>query len=202
MTKPLPVSGENNPENGLDSTVSLLARFRAGDETARDRLLSRYLPVLRRWAHGRLPSHARQLADTDDLVQITLIRALNHMESFEPSREGAFLLYLRRILMNALRDEIRRSRLRPSSGEPEAGIPDPGRSALEELIGNETIDRYEAALAELTEEQREAVVLRIEFDFKHEQIAQAIGKPTANAARMLVSRALLRVAETMCRETT
>ena len=68
------------------------------------------------------------------------------------------------------------------------------------MIGRETVERYEAALVELTEEQREAVILRIEFDFKHEQIAEAVGKPTANAARMLVSRALVRVAEIMGRE--
>lgn len=91
-------SPEDRPEGDLDSTVSLLARFRAGDEIARDRLLARYLPILRRWAHGRLPSYARQLADTDDLVQVSLLRAFNHMGSFEPRREGAFLLYLRRIL--------------------------------------------------------------------------------------------------------
>ncbi len=191
---------DDGPERGLDSTVSLLARVRAGDGTARDRLLARYLPILRRWAHGRLPSHARQLADTDDLVQITLVRAFNHLGSFEPKREGAFLLYLRRILLNALRDEIRRSRRAHASGEPDVDIPDPGRSTLEEVIGRETVERYEAALTELTEEQREAVILRIEFDFKHEQIAEAVGKPTANAARMLVTRALVRVAEIMSRE--
>jgi len=190
----------HDPERDLDSTVTLLARVRAGDEIARDRLLARYLPTLRRWAHGRLPSYARQLADTDDLVQVTLLRAFNHLGSFEPKREGALLLYLRRILLNALRDEIRRSRRAQSSGEPDVEIPDPGRSTLEEVIGRETVERYEAALVELTEEQREAVILRIEFDFKHEQIAEAVGKPTANAARMLVSRALVRVAEIMGRE--
>jgi RNA polymerase sigma-70 factor (ECF subfamily) len=198
MTRP--PARDDRPDKDLDSTVTLLARYRAGDEIARDRLLARYLPILRRWAHGRLPSHARQLADTDDLVQVTLLRAFNHLGSFEPKKEGAFLLYLRRILLNALRDEIRRSRRAPSSGEPGVGIPDPGRSTLEEVIGRETVERYEAALAELTEEQREAVILRIEFDFKHEQIAEAVGKPTANAARMLVSRALVRVAEIMGRE--
>lgn len=191
---------DDPPEGDLDSTVSLLARFRAGDEIARDRLLARYLPILRRWAHGRLPNYARQLADTDDLVQITLLRAFNQLGSFEPRGEGGFLLYLRRILLNALRDEIRRWRRAHSSGEPDVDIPDPGRSILEEVIGRDTVERYEAALVELTEEQREAVILRIEFDFKHEQIAEAIGKPTANAARMLVSRALVRVAEIMGRE--
>jgi RNA polymerase sigma-70 factor (ECF subfamily) len=188
------------PEETLESTAALLARVRAGDDAARNDLLARYLPMLRRWAHGRLPDHARQLADTDDLVQITLLRALKQMGTFEPNREGAFLVYLRRILLNALRDEIRRSRRSRIAGEPDETVADERRSALEEAIGHETLERYEAALAMLTEEQREAVVLSIEFDYTHQQVAEAVGKPTANAARMMVSRALVRVAEIMGRE--
>src|SRR5206468_605262 len=63
----------------LESTATLLARLRKGDLAARDRILARYRPTLQRWAHGRLPSRARGLVDTDDLVQITLIRALNRL---------------------------------------------------------------------------------------------------------------------------
>jgi RNA polymerase sigma-70 factor (ECF subfamily) len=189
-------------QEDLEATAALLARVRAGDDAARDRLLARYLPILRRWSHGRLPAFARQLADTDDLVQITFLRALNRLKDFEPNREGAFLLYLRRILLNALRDEIRKAHRSRIVGEPNEEHPDGGRSVLEQVLGHEVLDRYEAALAELSEEQREAVVLRIEFGFTHEQVAEAIGKPTANAARMLVSRALLRVAERLDDERT
>jgi RNA polymerase sigma-70 factor (ECF subfamily) len=57
------------------------------------------------------------------------------------------------------------------------------------------LERYEEALLSLEERQREAVILRLEFDYSHEEVAQAVGCPSANAARMLVSRALLRLAE-------
>jgi RNA polymerase sigma-70 factor (ECF subfamily) len=80
------------PED-LESTAGLLERVRGGDAGARERLLSRYVPALRRWAHGRLPPRARELADTDDLVQVTLIRALDHLGDFEPRRPGAFLAW-------------------------------------------------------------------------------------------------------------
>ncbi|MEO6461823.1 MAG: hypothetical protein ABIP29_01995, partial [Candidatus Eisenbacteria bacterium] len=66
-------------EEGLEATSLLLERCRAGDTAARDRLFQRFLPLLRRWAHGRLPASARPLADTDDLVQVSLVRALNHV---------------------------------------------------------------------------------------------------------------------------
>jgi RNA polymerase sigma-70 factor (ECF subfamily) len=185
------------PSENLESTALLLARVREGDLAAREALFHRYLPLLQRWAHGRLPSHARGLADTGDLVQITLVRALHRLEEFEPRREGAFLAYLRQALLNALRDEIRRAGRRPGGAEVDESIPDPRPSGLEEVVGRETLERYEAALAALTGEQREAVILRIEFGYTHEQVAEALGKPTANAARMVVSRALLRIAEAM-----
>lgn len=185
------------PPKDLESTVVLLARFRAGDERARDRLIARYLPLLRRWAHGRLPSAARQLSDTDDLVQISLVRALSHMGTFEPAHEGAFLAYLRRIFLNAMRDEIRRSHAGRRSGELDPEWPDDRPSVLEEAIGREMVEAYEAGLARLSEEQREAVVLRLEFGMKYEQIAEATGRSSANAARMMVSRAILRLAEVM-----
>lgn len=185
------------PSNDLESTVVLLARYRAGDERARDRLIARYLPLLRRWAHGRLPATARQLSDTDDLVQISLVRALSHLGTFEPAHEGAFLTYLRRIFLNAMRDEIRRSHAGRRSEELDPELPDNQPSLLEEAIGREMFEAYEAGLARLSEEQREAVVLRLEFGMKYEQIAEATGRSSANTARMMVSRAILRLAEVM-----
>ena len=56
---------------------------------------------------------------------------------------------------------------------------------------------YEAALQELTEDQREAVILRIEFGMSFPEVAEAMGKPSPNAARMLVVRALVHLAERM-----
>ena len=184
-------------EGGLEATAELLARCRAGDPAARDRLFARFLPLLRRWAHGRLPPSARPLADTDDLVQVSLVRALNHVGTFEPRHEGAFLVYLRRSFLNAVRDEIRRTRSARRAGVPDPGLPDGRPSVVEQAMGKETLEAYEAGLALLTDEQREAVILRLEFGYTFQQIAEATGRPTANAARMTVSRAVLRLAEAM-----
>jgi RNA polymerase sigma factor (sigma-70 family) len=180
-----------------ESTATLLALVRAGDDPARDRLFARYLPLLREWASGRVPAHARGPADTDDLVQLTLIKALEHLHRFEPRREGAFLAYLRTLLLNAMRDQIRRAAVRASAGVPEERLVDPGPSVIEQVVGRDTMRRYEAALAQLTEAQREAVMLRVEFGYGHQEIAEALGVASANAARMLVSRGILRLAELM-----
>ena len=125
-------------------------------------------------------------------MQVTLLSALNHLGSFEPRHEGAFLAYLRRILLNKLRDEIRRFR---GNHEPVSDRLPATLSLVEEAMGREVVERYEAALQELAERQREAVILRLEFGYSHEEVAAAVGCPTANAARMLVSRSLVRLAE-------
>src|SRR5258708_18415789 len=102
------------PSHPLESTAVVLDRIRGGDAQARDRLLERYLPLLRSWAHGRLPAAARGMADTEDLVQVSLYRALNQLERFEHRHEGAFFAYLRQSVLNAVRQEIRRAVRRPS----------------------------------------------------------------------------------------
>jgi RNA polymerase sigma-70 factor (ECF subfamily) len=180
-----------------ESTAVLLERVRAGDEAARDRLLERYLPVLRRWARGRMPARARGLADTDDLVQITLLRVLKQMERFEPRHEGAFLAYLRRILINVMRDEIARAATRGRQEELGETLVDGGPSPLESAVGSDMLARYDAAFVRLGEEQQEAVFMRIEMGLNYEQIAEALGKNSANTARMTVSRAIARLAEAM-----
>jgi RNA polymerase sigma factor (sigma-70 family) len=190
-----PEDGTQPP--GLATTAMLLSRARVGDSRARETLCERFLPVLTHWAHRRLPAHARSLADTDDLVQVTLVRALNHLQEFEPRREGAFLAYLRTILLNAMRDEIRRSARRPEhlplledDGPSEA-------SELERLVGRERLELYEQALMELPQGQREAAILRLEFGYTHPEIAAALGRQSADAARMLVARALVGMAKAM-----
>ena len=186
-----------SPQPDLESTAAILNQIRQGDTTARDRLVSRFLPALQRWARGRLPARARDLADTDDLVQVTLLRALDRVMDFEPQRTGAFFAYLRRILQNQILDHIRRVNRRPGQMPLMENLSDNKPSPLVMAIGKETLEAYEKALAKLTEEQQEAVMLRLELGFTHREVAMAIGSPSANAARMLVARALVRLSEVM-----
>jgi RNA polymerase sigma factor (sigma-70 family) len=182
------------------STASLLAAVRQGDPSARERLIARYLPALRSWARGRLPVGARDLADTDDLVQVTLLRALDHVEGFEPRHAGSFMAYLRRILVNQIRDELRRSGRRPPHDGAEGEIAWLGPSPLEEAVGREVLDSYERAMERLRDDQQEAIMLRVEMGFTHAEVAEAMGLTTPNAARMFVVRSLVRLAEEMKRE--
>jgi RNA polymerase sigma-70 factor (ECF subfamily) len=180
-----------------ETTGALLQRVRRGDDEAKSDLVARYLPALQRWARGRLPRFARDLADTDDLVQVTLLRALDHVETFEPRERGAFLAYMRRILMNQIRDEVRRVQRQSARSALPEHLTAPEPSPLAQAIGAQQVETYERALDRLAPEQKEAVIMRIEFDSTWSEIATAIGSPSPNAARMLVSRALARLAEEM-----
>ena len=94
---------------GLDSTFALVERVKGGDREALDRLFTRFMPSLRRWASGRLPRWSRDLMDTDDLVQETVIRAVKRIDHFESRHEGALQAYLRQAIVNRIRDEVRRT---------------------------------------------------------------------------------------------
>ena len=186
-------------EPALDSTFELIERAKRGDADAVDRLFARYLPALRRWASGRLPRWTRDLMDTDDLVQETVIRAVKRLEHFEARHEGALQAYLRQAIVNRIRDEVRRSKRAPATAPLSENAADLAASPLESAIGAEALERYEAALARLRPEEREAIVARVEMDGSYQEVAQALGKPSPDAARMAVSRALLRLAEEMSR---
>lgn len=186
--------------NKIKSTTMLLRQYRQGEAQARDELVTRYLPVMQRWARGRLPSYGRDLADTDDLVQVTFMRAINNLERFDPQRPGAFLSYLRTILVNQVREELRRSRARPASETINPDQVDTGLSAVELAVGQQTVDAYEAALAKLPDEQRDAIIMRVEFGMTFPEIASELDRPSANSVRMLVSRALTKVASWMSEE--
>ena len=164
----------SNAPTGLETTAILLEKVRGGDDSARERLVARCLPILKRWAHGRLPTFARDLAETDDLVQVTLLRALDHVSEFEPRREGAFMAYLRQILLNQIRDEIRKVRRLPESGSVDEDIQENAPSPLERAMGSEILATYEAALAKLPVTQREAAVLRLEMGYTHQEVADAL----------------------------
>jgi len=144
------------------------------------------------------------MSDTDDLVQDTLIRSVNNLDHFEARGEGALQAYLRGAVMNRIRDEIRRHQRTPAQNSIDTalinpGLPATGPSPLENAIGAEALAKYDRALERLDAETREAVIARIEMGCSYQEIADLMEKPSADAARMMVSRALVKLAEEMRR---
>jgi RNA polymerase sigma-70 factor (ECF subfamily) len=181
--------------SGLDSTQELLVRVRQGDREALDRLIARCLPALRRWARGRLPSAARGMLDTQDLVQETILSSLRHLDHFESRHEGALQAYLRQAVLNRIRDEARRFSRRPAAAGLTDSHPSKAASPLDIAIGRQGVERYEAALQRLRPADREAIIGRLELQHDYQELATILGKPNANAARVAVTRALARLME-------
>jgi RNA polymerase sigma factor (sigma-70 family) len=199
MPEDLPAKDETKISPPLDSTFELIERVRGGDKDALERLVARHSAPLRRWVSGRLPRWARDLADTDDLVQDTLIRTFKRIETFEHRGAGALQAYLRQAVMNRLRDELRRKARAPVKVDWEDFELEAPGSPLEDAIGSEAAGRYQAALAGLTEEDREAIIGRVEMQYSYSDLADMLGRPTPEAARKAVQRALLRLAQAMGR---
>jgi RNA polymerase sigma-70 factor (ECF subfamily) len=177
----------------------LLERARAGDAAAIDALFARCVPILKRWARGRLPGWARDLADTEDVVQEAVLQTFRHIETFDARGEGALQAYLRQAVMNRIRDHIRRVGRKPVATELDSVHEDHGPSPLEQAVGAEAVERYEQALARLSAVDRELVIASVELGYSPDQLAEATGRATADAARKAARRALLKLAEEMQR---
>jgi len=200
-------AGPGNPSQGepakgsLDSTFYLIARVRAGDREALERLFARHLPPLQRWARGRLPKWARQLTDTDDLVQDALVQTFKRIDEFEPRRVGALQAYLRQAVLNRVRDEVRRKGRYPvTEADLELLELESAASPLEEAIGREGVERYERSLARLKPAERDIIIAKVEMGYSYAELAEVFDKPSTEAARKAAQRAIVRLAEEMRRE--
>jgi RNA polymerase sigma-70 factor (ECF subfamily) len=178
------------------TTRRLLARARGGDRVALDALFGRLVPPLQRWARGRLPGWARSGADTSDIVQEALLSTLGKIEGFDAARKHGLRAYLQQAIRNRICDAVRRSGRHPIVGIEGVELVSK-QSPLEDAIGEENASRYREALARLEADEQELIVGRIELGYGYEQLALATGRPSPDAARMAVKRALLRLAHVL-----
>jgi RNA polymerase sigma-70 factor (ECF subfamily) len=178
----------------VETTRSLLDRAQNGDDQALEAILDRYLPRLMRWATGRLPRAARDVVDTEDLVQDSLIKVVRTLGGIRKRHPGTFPSYLRKAVLNRLHDEVRRAARRPGVSALDGTEMDPSPSPLEETIGREAADRYESALLRLSDRDRGMIFLRIEMGLSYPEMADTLGDLSADTARQATNRAVVRLA--------
>ena len=175
-----------------DQSGSILERFRA------------YLHLL---ARLQLDPRLRRRLDPADLVQQTLLQALDAMDRFRGRTEGEIAAYLRHILArnltNAARDHGRARRdiarecsletaLDQSSTRLENWLAAEQSSPSQQAQRKEQAVRLAAELQELPEAQREALTLHYLQHWSFEAVGRALGRsPTAVAG--LVKRGLKRL---------
>ena len=180
-----------------ERTVDLLRKAQAGDGLALDAVIARYLPRMRRWASGRLPRGLRSMLDTGDLVQEAFIKALPHLDTLEVRDEGGLQFYLRRAIHNRIIDLYRRKERRPARDEMPDDLAGDEPSPLDVAIGAETREWYDRALATLSERSQTLIFLKLELGLSFKEIAEQMGQPSADAARVAVARAVKELAKAM-----
>jgi len=100
-----------------DEERELLLRVQAGDRAAFEVLVRRQLPRARLIARRLM----QDPDDADDLVQDAFLRALERIDTFDPSR--AFEPWFTRLLVNLGRDLHRKQRVRQSETHDPDAIP-------------------------------------------------------------------------------
>ena len=138
-----------------ESTIELVLKARDGDRGAVQALLQRCLPEVRRWAHGRLPAHARDALDTGDLVQEAALRLPKRVDEFEPRHVEA--MQAQPEAVDHQPHSRRNPACRPAPGAGGARRRSSGNapSPLEMTIQHESHERYRNALGRLSTRDRE-----------------------------------------------
>lgn len=181
----------------LESSFELLQKAKDGDGHAQDRLLARYRPRLFRWTSGRLPGFARDFTDTEDIVQLALIGFVRNVDHFVYEGEWSVQAYLRKAAFNEIRAQIRRRGRLPTQTEMPEDVVSTGLCPYEQAVGAEVFARYNAALEQLTPVEQEAVIAKVELGCSDREVMLLVDKPSPDAARMFVSRALAKLAKLM-----
>ena len=81
--------------------------------------------------------------------------------------------------------------------ERELEIPGQDPSPFDQAVLGERERHYKLTLETLTEEERHLIVGRLELGYNYEQLALITNRPTPEAARLAVRRAVTKLAERM-----
>jgi RNA polymerase sigma-70 factor, ECF subfamily len=153
-----------------------LVRAAQEDATAFDALYRRYLPAVYRYCLVRLGS----VPDAEDATAAIFLDALDGLSGYR--EQGRFAAWLFTIARRHVGADRRRSARQPVV-DPDA-IPEPMASPwLEEHL------LLERAMAQLTDERREALALRFYGGLKVAEVAALMGKGES-AVKMLLHRGL------------
>jgi RNA polymerase sigma-70 factor (ECF subfamily) len=175
-----------------------IERAQAGDLSAFNELVVEYQSLVCNVCLRMLGS--QQAAE--DAAQEAFINAWRSIDRF---RGDSFRAWLLRIATNLCRDELRRRGRRPSSSLEtalDAGMPDPPDEEPlpeESALNAELRDGLQAALAELPEEQRTAIVLCDVEGLDYAEIAVAM-KTSLGTVKSRIARARMRMREVMLRQ--
>ena len=148
----------------------LVAAAKAGDAEAFGRLFDHYHEPVYRYVAARV----RRPSDAEDLAQLVFVKALEALPRYE-QRGVPFGGWLFRLARNVVIDHLRTSREHVDlDGLAERPGQDAGPEA--QALARQQMDAVAAALARLTDEQRDAIALRFFAGLSAREAAEAMGK--------------------------
>ena len=179
-----------------------IAAARRGEAHAVDSLFARNLPPLVAFIRARAGKAMSARESAVDIAQSVFREVLQDVDRIELKGEGAFRNWL---FMQATRKVLDRAKFhgreRRDAGK-EVAMPDAGPAAdailacyasiatpSQHAVAKEELQRFETAVQELPEAQRDAVTMSRLMGFGYEQIAQQMNTTEA-AVRGLVARGL------------
>lgn len=194
----------------FDDSAQLSERACGGDREALETLLVRHLPRLRAFVRIRSGALVRAHEESSDIVQSVCREVLLHAEQFRFPTEGAFRQWLfshalrkigkRARYYRALKRDAPRAQAAPAEAASQAGDDAAMMQCYAsfatpsaEADAREQMRRVEAALDQLTEEQREVVTLAYLVGLTRAEIGEQIGK-SEGSVRVILHRALMRIA--------
>ncbi|MEZ4655520.1 MAG: RNA polymerase sigma factor [Candidatus Eisenbacteria bacterium] len=178
------------------ATQTLVERAAGGDAVALDLVCRRLRPQLVGWTRGRLPERVRSLLDTEDLVHDAMIGAIRNLRTFESRGEGSFFRYIQTAILNRIRKEAVRLGAR-SADEITNEIASPDPSPAQEALGQRAYETYRAALDRMSPMEQDLIIGHVELHLSAADLAIHTGKPSVDAARMALRRALENLARGM-----
>jgi RNA polymerase sigma-70 factor, ECF subfamily len=180
-----------------------LSAARAGDPDAQGRLLQSFRTYLLIIANREIDDHIRAKGGASDVVQDSLYEAHRAFDSFRGRTEDELRAWLRRVLLNNLRDLGRRhaGTLKRDIGVersldhgPKETLVDRQLTPGATLVARENAVRLENTLQRLPTDYREVIDLRFRRDLPFAEIGRLMAR-SEDAARMLLFRAVERLQE-------
>jgi RNA polymerase sigma-70 factor (ECF subfamily) len=169
-----------------DDVASWIKRAHDLDTTAWDRLYQLAFPQVYRYVAAKV----RSSADAEDITEEVFLGALQTVSGLRATDEAGFLGWLFQIARFKIADHLRRQYRRPTEPlDPEMELTDPSPTPEEEAIRGNDRMAVRDALAELTSEQQEVIVMKFALGYDNARAAALLGK-SPGAINQLQHRAL------------
>jgi RNA polymerase sigma-70 factor (ECF subfamily) len=182
-------------ERSLTDITTLVERCRRGDELAWEALVRRYESRV----YSVALHYTREAEEARDIAQDLFVRIYRNLGSFNNAPED-FLPWVLTMTRNACIDRLRRRKVRPSTPavpvEEGPGIPDPALDPEQALMVDSRRRLVHRALAQLSDVNREIIVLKEIQGLEVRQIAEMLGVPIGTV-KSRSTRARIELARTV-----